>query len=138
MELVLAAPVLRRTVFASAMLGIATGVAILWPAMFAGHVVAGLPVGGSAYLALRDGIRGAGVRRDRRDRLPARADAPRAVAYHVARRALVNGAPGVVAFADGVPRAVLGFTVAGGKIIEMNVLADPVRLRQLDLTVLVR
>jgi RNA polymerase sigma-70 factor (ECF subfamily) len=54
----------------------------------------------------------------------------------VARRALVNGAPGVVSFADGEPYAVLGFTVARGKIVEMNVLADPVRLRRLDLTVL--
>jgi hypothetical protein len=57
---------------------------------------------------------------------------------YVARRALVNGAPGVVTFADGNPVAVLGFTVAGGKIVEMNVLADRVRLRQLGLTVLAR
>jgi RNA polymerase sigma factor (sigma-70 family) len=70
----------------------------------------------------------------------ARAVATGAIAFntlgHVARRALVNRAPGVVTFADGEPFAVLGFTVAGGKIIEMNVLADPVRLRRLDLTVL--
>ena len=32
--------------------------------------------------------------------------------------------------------AVTGFTVRHGKIIEMNVLADPGRLRQLDLTFL--
>jgi hypothetical protein len=57
---------------------------------------------------------------------------------YVARRALVNGAPGVVTFVDGEPVAVLGFTVAGGKIVEMNVLADRVRLRRLDLTVLAR
>ena len=47
---------------------------------------------------------------------------------------LVNGAPGVVTFADREPIAVLGFTVAHRKIVEMNVLADPVRLRRLDLT----
>jgi len=52
MELVLAAPVPRRTVFASAMAAIAVSVAILWAALFAGYVVGGLAVGGSAYLAL--------------------------------------------------------------------------------------
>jgi RNA polymerase sigma factor (sigma-70 family) len=52
------------------------------------------------------------------------------------RRALVNGAPGVVTFADGEPYAVLGFTVARAKIVEMNILADPDRLRRLGLTAL--
>lgn len=70
----------------------------------------------------------------------AQAVASSAIAFnrlgYVARRALVNGAPGVVTFADGEPYTVLGFTVARGKIIEMNVLADPARLRRLDLTVL--
>jgi RNA polymerase sigma-70 factor (ECF subfamily) len=47
---------------------------------------------------------------------------------------LVNGAPGVVTFADEQPHAVLGFTVARGKIVEMNILSDPARLRRLDLT----
>jgi RNA polymerase sigma-70 factor (ECF subfamily) len=49
------------------------------------------------------------------------------------RRALVNGAPGVVTFVDGEPYTVLGFTVAGGRIVEMNILADPARVRGLDL-----
>jgi RNA polymerase sigma-70 factor (ECF subfamily) len=49
------------------------------------------------------------------------------------RRALVNGAPGVVSFADGQPLSVVGFTVAGGRIVEMNIRSDPDRLRQLDL-----
>jgi RNA polymerase sigma-70 factor (ECF subfamily) len=31
---------------------------------------------------------------------------------------------------------VVGFTVANGRIVEIDVLADPVRLRELDLTVL--
>ena len=57
---------------------------------------------------------------------------------YVAQRALVNGAPGVVTFAGEEPFAVLGFTVARGKIVEMNVLTDPARLRRLDLTVLAR
>jgi RNA polymerase sigma factor (sigma-70 family) len=50
--------------------------------------------------------------------------------------ALVNGAAGVVAVRDGRPISVTGFTVRHGRIIEMNVLADPGRLRQLDLTFL--
>ncbi len=31
---------------------------------------------------------------------------------------------------------VLGFTISGGKIIEIDAIADPERLRQLDLAVL--
>jgi RNA polymerase sigma factor (sigma-70 family) len=54
-----------------------------------------------------------------------------------ARPALVNGAAGIVAFApDGRPFSVVGFTVRRGKIVEIDVLADPARLRQLDLAVL--
>jgi RNA polymerase sigma factor (sigma-70 family) len=52
---------------------------------------------------------------------------------YASRRALVNGAPGVVTFAGEAPFAVLGFTVAGGKIVEMNILTDPDRLSRLDL-----
>jgi ABC-2 type transport system permease protein len=51
-ELVLAAPVGRRTVFRAAMAAIAAGTVILWLALLAGLLVAGLPVGSSAYLAL--------------------------------------------------------------------------------------
>ena len=50
-----------------------------------------------------------------------------------ARPVLVNGAPGFVVAPDGQPFAVIGFTVTGGKIVEIDVLADPVRLRELDL-----
>jgi hypothetical protein len=57
---------------------------------------------------------------------------------YVSRLALVNGAPGVVTFAGEQPFSVVGFTVAGGKIIEMNILVDPARLERLDLTVLAR
>jgi RNA polymerase sigma factor (sigma-70 family) len=53
---------------------------------------------------------------------------------YVARRALVNGGPGVVSFAGDEPVSVVGFTIAGGKIVEMDILTDPDRLRQLDLT----
>ncbi|HTE59944.1 MAG TPA: ABC transporter permease subunit [Solirubrobacteraceae bacterium] len=51
-ELVLAGLVGRRTVFASSLLAIAAGIAVLWLAEFAGLVLAGLPAGASAYLAL--------------------------------------------------------------------------------------
>jgi RNA polymerase sigma factor (sigma-70 family) len=50
--------------------------------------------------------------------------------------ALVNGAAGVVVTPRGRPFAVMGFTVARGKIVEIDILADPARLRQLDLAVL--
>jgi RNA polymerase sigma-70 factor (ECF subfamily) len=52
--------------------------------------------------------------------------------------ALVNGAAGAVwaRARDGQPRVVFSFTIAGGKIFEINVLADPARLVQLDLVVL--
>jgi len=51
-----------------------------------------------------------------------------------ARLALVNGAPGIVArLPDGRPMAVMGFTVTHGRIVEINILADPARLRHLDL-----
>jgi RNA polymerase sigma factor (sigma-70 family) len=53
-----------------------------------------------------------------------------------ARLALVNGAAGLVAAPRGRPASVLGFTVAGGKIAEIDILADPRRLRRLDLAVL--
>jgi RNA polymerase sigma-70 factor (ECF subfamily) len=52
------------------------------------------------------------------------------------RRVLVNGAPGVIALAGGKPVSVAAFTVADGKITELNVLADPARLRRLDLSLL--
>jgi len=54
----------------------------------------------------------------------------------VIHRALVNGAAGVVSVRDGRPFSVLGFTVAGGRIVEIDILADPERLARLDLTVL--
>jgi RNA polymerase sigma-70 factor (ECF subfamily) len=50
-----------------------------------------------------------------------------------ARLALVNGAAGVVARTpDGRLLAVMGFTVSRGKIVEIDILADPERLRRLD------
>jgi RNA polymerase sigma factor (sigma-70 family) len=54
----------------------------------------------------------------------------------VIRPALVNGAVGAVATLDGEPYSVGGMTVRGGKIVEIDILADPDRLSRLDLTIL--
>lgn len=54
----------------------------------------------------------------------------------VRRPALVNGAPGLVSLLDGKPFSVLAFTVRGAKIVEIDILSDPGRLGQLDLTAL--
>jgi RNA polymerase sigma-70 factor (ECF subfamily) len=53
-----------------------------------------------------------------------------------ARPALVNGAVGVVVAPRGRLLMVLGFTIRGGKIVEIDAIADPARLRKLDLAVL--
>jgi RNA polymerase sigma-70 factor (ECF subfamily) len=52
------------------------------------------------------------------------------------RPALVNGIAGVVVAPRGRPFSVMAFTVRNGKIVEIDALADPERLQQLDLTVL--
>jgi RNA polymerase sigma-70 factor, ECF subfamily len=54
----------------------------------------------------------------------------------VTRPALVNGAVGRVVFREGRPFAVMGFTVSDGKIVAIDILADPRRLRELDLAFL--
>lgn len=56
-----------------------------------------------------------------------------AMARH-ARLALVNGRPGLIAAPNGHVAAVMGMTVRHGKIVEIDILADPERLRLLDLT----
>jgi RNA polymerase sigma factor (sigma-70 family) len=53
-----------------------------------------------------------------------------------ARRALINGAAGVVAFAAGRPVSVMSFAVTGGRIAAIDALTDPTRLAQVDLTAL--
>jgi RNA polymerase sigma-70 factor (ECF subfamily) len=50
---------------------------------------------------------------------------------------LVNGGIGIVSRRpDGRVFSVMGFTIAGGKIVEMDILADPARLSRLDLSAL--
>lgn len=52
------------------------------------------------------------------------------------RRALINGAAGMVAFLHGEPFSIAAVTVRNGKIVELDFLADPERIARLDLTVL--
>lgn len=51
-----------------------------------------------------------------------------------ARPVLVNGAAGALVVTPDGPFALLGFTVSGGRIVEIDVLADPDRLRALGLS----
>ena len=50
-----------------------------------------------------------------------------------ARPAVINGAPGVVVVPRREPVSVMAFTVDDGLIVAIDVLADPERLRRLDL-----
>jgi RNA polymerase sigma-70 factor (ECF subfamily) len=52
------------------------------------------------------------------------------------RPALVNGAAGVVVTVGGRPFAVLGFTVTDGRIVEIDAIADPDRVRRVAAAVL--
>jgi RNA polymerase sigma factor (sigma-70 family) len=52
------------------------------------------------------------------------------------RQVVINGVAGVVTFRDGQPFSIGAMTVRGGKIVELDILADPERLRQLDLAIL--
>jgi RNA polymerase sigma-70 factor (ECF subfamily) len=52
------------------------------------------------------------------------------------RRALINGAAGMVTFRHGEPFSIAAITIQKGKIVELDFLTDPERIAQLDLTVL--
>jgi hypothetical protein len=53
------------------------------------------------------------------------------------RPALVNGTPGVVVIPpDGKVFSIMAFTVADGKIVEIDALVDPERLAAVDLSAL--
>jgi RNA polymerase sigma factor (sigma-70 family) len=75
---------------------------------------------------------------DRREIRGAATVASQAVAYaHLdIRPALINGVAGAVAFRDGQPFSIGAVTVRNGKIVELDFLGDPERLRELDLTIL--
>ena len=52
------------------------------------------------------------------------------------RRALVNGAAGMVSFMDGRPFSLCALTIKDGRIAKMNFLTDPERLAAIDFAVL--
>jgi RNA polymerase sigma factor (sigma-70 family) len=52
------------------------------------------------------------------------------------RPAVINGVAGVIVAPAGRPVSIMAFTVRGGRIVEIYAIADPERLRQLDLPVL--
>ncbi len=52
------------------------------------------------------------------------------------RPTLVNGAAGVVVFLDGRPLSVMGFTVSDDRIVEIDAIADPERVRRIAEAVL--
>jgi RNA polymerase sigma factor (sigma-70 family) len=80
--------------------------------------------------------------KDRREVRGAAAVAGQASGYAqlgvVGKLVLVNGAVGLLGRLDGEPYALGGFTIRDRRIVAMDILADPERLRELDLTVLDR
>ena len=75
-------------------------------------------------------------------RLPTPVSGARAVAQRVLSRGaplaplaqpvLVNGAAGVVVGDRNAPIAVVGFSVVGGKIVSIDLIGDPAKIRRLD------
>src|SRR5258706_2294265 len=55
-----------------------------------------------------------------------------------AQPALVNGSPGLVWAPGGKPRVVFAFRIVRGKILQIEMLADPSRIDELDLSILER
>ena len=48
----------------------------------------------------------------------------------------MNGGAGVVVAPGGRVFAVMGFTIANGRIVEIDVLNDPERVKEIDLSIL--
>ncbi|MEX0667750.1 MAG: RNA polymerase sigma factor SigJ [Acidimicrobiia bacterium] len=59
-----------------------------------------------------------------------------AIPRALVRPALVNGAAGAVITVGGRPFAVMGFTVSEGKIVEIDAIADPERVRRIAAAIL--
>jgi RNA polymerase sigma factor (sigma-70 family) len=80
---------------------------------------------------------GAGRKREVRGAAPVASQAESYARMElVSKPALINGAAGVVVTRDGQPFSVGAFTVRDGRIVEMDWLGDPDRLRELDLAIL--
>jgi RNA polymerase sigma factor (sigma-70 family) len=80
---------------------------------------AAVPPGGSAEIRGAPAVAGTFARRG-----------------NTAQRALINGAPGTVWAPGGRPRVVFNFTIANGRIVEIHMIGDPTRLRELDVVIL--
>jgi hypothetical protein len=52
----------------------------------------------------------------------------------LAQPALLNGVAGFVVVRDGAPISITALSVADGRVVEMNILADPERPANLDLS----
>jgi RNA polymerase sigma factor (sigma-70 family) len=80
---------------------------------------------------------GAGRKREVRGAAPVASQAESYARLElVSKPALINGAAGVVVTRDGQPFSVGAFIVRDGRIVEMDWLGDPDRLRELDLAIL--
>jgi RNA polymerase sigma factor (sigma-70 family) len=55
----------------------------------------------------------------------------------VVREVTVNDGPGLLSSLNGKPVALLGFTIANGQIVVLDIIADPERLVRLDVTALI-
>ena len=53
-----------------------------------------------------------------------------------ARSAFANGTVGAVWMRGGQPKVVFWFTIEDGKIVSITLIADPVRLGRLDLSII--
>jgi RNA polymerase sigma factor (sigma-70 family) len=79
---------------------------------------------------------GAGRKREVRGAAPVASEAESYARLElVSKPALINGAAGVVVTRDGHPFSIGAFTVRDGRIVEMDWLGDPDRLRELDLAI---
>ncbi|MEN3306140.1 MAG: hypothetical protein V7603_2342 [Micromonosporaceae bacterium] len=54
---------------------------------------------------------------------------------YASKQVLVNGAPGIVSIAHGQPVALMSFMITAGRIVAIDILADPERLRGLAPTI---
>ena len=63
-----------------------------------------------------------------------RRNAPASLAV---REVTVNGGPGLLSSLDGKPVALLGFTIASGQVVELDIIADTERLVRLGVTALI-
>jgi hypothetical protein len=53
-----------------------------------------------------------------------------------AQAALIDGRAGLVFAPGGQPRAIFGFRIAQGKIVEIDLIADPERIREFEVVLL--